>query len=267
VSMEAGRVRLGVDARLPLGDHVRVEGSAARVVDLAESARNVTLLAAGIVYDTDQVDAAARYEVRVASEGVKQVANAGITGALGDGFVASVQVRFLHDSATTPAHGFGFSVAAAYRGDRISVLADHRGRLGGLQAQGDREFEGDTRLSWTVSRAWELRAGHAYQLLPGDGFVDLWSLGVTAHPWDGGSVSAYGRWFHHRGASVVSPGIGLEVAQALGCGLYGVAGVNAWDGVGAARGAHFGQPGVYLRLDVAFDENWRCGVRAAPEER
>jgi hypothetical protein len=55
------------------------------------------------------------------------------------------------------------------------------------------------------------------------------------------------------------------VAQALGCGLYGVAGVNAWDGVGpdrsavGDRGALFGQPGGYLRLDVVFDENWRCG--------
>ena len=102
---------------------------------------------------------------------------------------------------------------------------------------------------------------------PGDGFVDLWSLGMTVHPWDGGSVGAFGRLLHDWDAGEWSPGLGLEVAQALGCGFYGVAGANAWDGVGADPGATFGQPGVYLRLDVVFDENWRCGGRATPEER
>ena len=205
--------------------------------------------------------------MRFAPDGVKQVATAGATGALGEATFASVQLRYLVDPAAATPQGFGFSVAGAYRGERASLLAHHQGSFGNLQAEGASEFEGDTRLSWLLSRAWEVRAGHAYQLLPGDGFVDLWSLGVTAHPWDGGSVSVYGRLFQDWDAGERSPGVGLEVAQALGCGFYGVAGVNAWDGVGADRGAIFGQPGVYLRLDVVFDENWRCGRSGAEDER
>jgi hypothetical protein len=267
VSATAGSLRVGLDTRYPLSDQLRLEGSAAREVDLGDPAGSATVLTAGLVFDGDAFDASARYEVRFTKDGTKQVATAGATGALGAATFGSVQLRYLVDPAATAPQGLSFSVAGAYRGDRASLLTHHRGSFGNLQAEGASEFEGDTRLSWRLSRSWEVRAGHAYQLLPGDAFVDLWSLGATAYPWGGGSVSAYGRLFHDWSAGDLSPGIGLEVAQALGCGLYGVAGVNAWEGGGADRGAVFGQPGVFLRLDVVFDENWRCGVRAAPEER
>jgi len=267
VSATAGSLRVGLDTRYPLSERLRLEGSAAQEVDLGVSARNATVLAAGLVYDGESLDASARYEVRFTPDAVKQVATLGATGALGAATFGSVQLRYLADPAAPTPQGFGFSVAGAYRGDRVALLTHHRGSFGNLQAVGASEFEGDTRLSWRLSRAVDVRAGHAYQLLPGDGFVDLWSLGVTAHPWDGGSVSAYGRLFHDWGAGDVSPGVGLEVAQSLGCGLYGVAGVNAWDGVGADRGAVFGQPGAYLRLDVVFDEGWRCGRKGAEGER
>ena len=265
VSATAGSLRVGLDTRYPLTERLRLEGSVAQQLHLSDPVRNATILTAGISFDGEALDASARYEVRYTSDGVKHVATLGTTGALGEEMFGSVQLRYLDDPAATVRQGFSVSLASAYRGERASVLAHHRGRFGSLQEVGEREFVGDTRLSWRLSRAWEIRAGHAYQLLPGDGFVDLWSLGVTTHPWDGGSVSAYGRLFHDWDAGDVSPGIGLEVAQALGCGLYGVAGVNAWDGVGADRGAVFGQPGVYLRVDVVFDENWRCGRRAEEE--
>ncbi len=259
VSATVGSLRVGLDTRYPLSERLRLEGSAAREMDLGDPARNATVLTAGLVYDGGALDASARYEVRFAPDGTKQVATVGATGALGAATFGSVQLRYLDDPTGDVRQGFGFSLAGAYRGDLVSLLTHHQGRFGNLQAVGEREFEGDTRVSWRLSRAWEVRAGHAYQLLPGDGFVDLWSLGLTAHPWDGGSVSAYGRLLHDWSADDLSPGVGLEVAQAVGCGLYGVAGVNAWDGVGADRGALFGQPGVYLRLDLVFDENWRCG--------
>ena len=259
VSPTAGSLRVGLDTRYPLTERLRLEGSAAQLVDLSEPMRNATVLTAGIAFDGDAMDASARYEVRFTPDSAKQVATLGATGALGAATFASVQVRYLDDPAATVRQGFGVSLAAAYRGDRVSLLTHHQGRFGNLQTLGEREFEGDMRVSWTMTPAWELRAGHAYQLLPGDGFVDLWSIGVAAHPWAGGSVGAYGRLFHDWDAGDSSPGLGLEVAQALGCGLYGVAGVNAWSGVGADRGAVFGQPGAYLRVDVVFDENWRCG--------
>ncbi len=267
VSASAGSLRVGLDTRLPLGERWSVEGSVAQQLDLADAARNATVLTAGLSYDGDTLDASARYEVRFTGEGTKQVATAGATGALGAAGFGSVQLRYLDDPAADPRHGFGVSVAAAYRGDRVSLLTHHRGRLGSLQALGGRELEGDTRLTWTLTPALALQVGHAYQLLPDDALVDMLSLGVSAYAWEGGSVSAYGRALHDWGAGEVSLGAGIEVAQALGCGVYGVAGANLWEGIGMDHGATFARPGVYVRVDVVFDEQWRCGRGADGGER
>ena len=267
VSASAGSLRVGLDTRLPLGERWSVEGSVAQQLDLADAARNATVLTAGMTYDGDTLDASARYEVRFTGEGTKQVATAGATGALGAVGFGSVQLRYLDDPAADPRHGFGVSVAAAYRGDRVSLLTHHRGRLGSLQALGGRELEGDTRLTWTLTPALALQVGHAYQLLPDDALVDMLSLGVSAYAWEGGSVSAYGRALHDWGAGEVSLGAGIEVAQALGCGVYGVAGANLWEGIGMDHGATFARPGVYVRVDVVFDEQWRCGRGADGGER
>ncbi len=259
VDAATGSLRLGLDTRYPLTERLRVEGSLAQVFDLDDPDRNATVATAGLLYDGETLDASARYEIRFAPDGVKQVATAGATGALGSDTFGSVQFRFLDDPAAVVRQGFGVSVAGAYRGDRLTLLAHHRATVGNLQADGATEFEGDTQLSWRLSPAWELRAGHVYQQRPGDGFVDVVSLGATVHPWSGGSIGVYGRLFHDWAADLWSPGVGLEVAQGLGCGFYGVVGVNVWDGVGTDRGAVFGEPGVYLRLDAVFDERWRCG--------
>jgi hypothetical protein len=37
-----------------------------------------------------------------------------------------------------------------------------------------------------------------------------------------------------------------------------VAGTNLFNGVGANYGATFGDPGLFLRFDVVFDEQWSC---------
>jgi hypothetical protein len=266
VSATAGSLRVGLDTRYPLTERISLEGSVSREVDFAASSRGATVLTAGLSYDDEALDASARYEVRFTPTGAKQVATASATGALARTTFGSIQLRYLDDPSATTRKGFSVSVAGAYRGDRLSLLTHHRGKTGALQADAARELDGDTRFSVELSNAWEFRLGHAYQLLPDDGFVDLWSIGATVHPWNGGGVSAYGRIFHDWDATIVSPGASLEVAQALGCGLYGVAGTNLWEGIGPDRGAVFGRAGAYLRLDVVFDQNWRCGRTGAGDD-
>ena len=51
----------------------------------------------------------------------------------------------------------------------------------------------------------------------------------------------------------------MEVSQQLGCGVYGVAGYNL-GGLDRNYGSVYGGSGVFLRLDVVFDEQWTCGA-------
>ncbi len=46
----------------------------------------------------------------------------------------------------------------------------------------------------------------------------------------------------------------------MGCGVYGVAGYNFLDGIGANDNAIFGESGLFLRIDIVFDEEWTCGA-------
>jgi SdrD B-like domain len=65
--------------------------------------------------------------------------------------------------------------------------------------------------------------------------------------------------YHDWNDQLISLGATLEASQNLGCGVYGVVGYNLLDGAGANDAAVFGETGVFLRLDIVFDEEWTCG--------
>lgn len=254
-----GRVRLALDTRLPLTERLRLEPSAERIVDLDDPARNATVLALGARWDDRDLDAEASAETRLAAA-VKVALRAHATFALADDLYGDVRAAWLRDPSGAPAEGFRLEGAVAYRGDTLTVLADHA-LEGGLYADGATRLRGDTRLDVRVDPEWSVRAGHLYELEPGTGLLDLWSLGAAARSWPGGEIGVYLRLANDWGVGAHSPGLGLEVGQALGCGATGVAGVNLFDGVGFGgemAGAIYTGPGVYLRLDLAFDEAWSC---------
>jgi hypothetical protein len=182
--------------------------------------------------------------------------------AVSDRLFVSLSSSGILDSAGKS--GFGFSLAGAYRGERWSVLSHSAAELGEISRTGD-NFTGDTRLSWLLDDGYDLRLGYAYRWLVGERYLELISLGSSLYAWEGGNLLLQGRLFHDWSSGDLTLGAGLEVSQRLGCGVYGVAGYNL-GGLNRDYGSVYGGAGAFIRLDVVFDEEWRCGRLFANKE-
>ena len=286
VSAAAGRVRLGLDTTLPLSETLSLQFGAEYRRGLSSAdgvqgdAQKDTQVAvrAGANYDTDDLDAALRYEVSWNPAASKHVIVGGSTFALSDRLYGSVTGTYLYDSAQ--GSGASFGVAGAYRGERLVLLTNNEARFGALSreggvrggtGQGDTgrgnigrgdSVWGDTRATWTLGERYDLRFGYAYRYLVGESYLDLVNVGGGFYAWQGGNVLVQARLFNDWTAQERAFGVGLEVSQRLGCGVYGVAGYNL-GGLDRDYGAVYGGSGVFVRLDAVFDEQWTCG-RAAP---
>ena len=255
LNSKAGHLRLGLNTTYPISDEVSLEAGVSQNIDLNNSQSNTTITA-GAAYNTQDLKANINYDI---SFGVstKHYLFAGTTFALDQNLYGSVNAEY---NSSAQGQGSKFSLAGAYRGSRMSVLANHTIRFGLYALNSNTEIYGDTRLNYFFADNWSLRAGYIYAYNDNLGFRDMYSLGATAYPWDGGSISAYGRFFNDWKNSNSSLGATVELAQDIGCGVQGVAGYNFMDGTSANHGSNFGQPGLFIRLDVAFDEEWKCGT-------
>jgi SdrD B-like domain len=260
IAGEVGRAQLGVDTEVPLTDKLTVTAGASQALDFSDSQKNETVLSAGASYSEPEV-----IQAQIANDlrfglTIKDVYFAGATFALAENVYGTTTIDYLYDGSSTPRHGFKFGVAFAYRGDRVSLLANHVARLGLYADSKKSDLTGDTRLNYQLDDIWSFRAGYLYDAKPDLGFRDMTSLGLTGNLWQGGSATAYGRLFHDWQDGTWNLGATLEASQQLACGVYGVGGANLFNGVGENYGATFGDPGVFLRFDIVFDEQWRCGA-------
>ena len=168
---------------------------------------------------------------------------------------------YLYDSAQ--GSGLSFSVAGAYRGERLALLTNNEAQFGALSREGSSVW-GDTRLTWTLGASSDLRFGYAYRYLVGAHYLDLVNIGGSFYAWQGGNILAQARLFNDWTSQARAFGVGVEVSQRLGCGVYGVVGYNL-GGLNRDYGAVYGGSGVFVRLDAVFDEQWTCGHTAPTE--
>ena len=255
LSAEASKVRLGLDTTYPVTENLSVDLGAEHRRDLNDPAQTTTVLRTGATYDTEDFDTSVRYEVSFDPTHTKHVITAGSNFALNERWFGSLTGTYVLDSADKS--GFSFSVASAYRGDRLSVLTQNTVQFSDLASEGD-NLTGDTRLTWRLAERYDLRLGYAYRWLVGDSYFDLLNLGLSLHAWEGSNVLAQLRFFNDWTLGERAFGAGLEVSQRLGCGVYGVAGYNL-GGLDRDYGSVYGGNGAFIRLDVVFDEQWTCG--------
>lgn len=256
---DAGQALLGVASQFPITTELTVDASAEGTIDLNDRERNEVVVGAGATYQTRDIDADARFEVRFA-DALKVTMGVGTTFAWDRDLFGSVTFDYLHDAASTPRNGVTFGVAAALRNESLDLLTTHEARWGSLAAGGRAELWGDIRASYPVDVAWDLRGGYLYRWRQDASLMDMIALGTTASPWDGGQVTAMGRVFHDWTEGDLAAGLTLEASQRLGCGVYGVAGVNLFNRFGISTPSIYTDPGPYVRVDVVFDEQWRCGT-------
>jgi SdrD B-like domain len=260
IAGDVGRAQLGVDTQVPVTDKLTVTAGASQSLNFSDSSQNETVFSAGATYnEPDVIQAEIANDLRFGVT-IKNVYFAGATFELADNVYGSTTIDYLYDGSSLPKHGFKFGVAFAYRGDRLSLLSNQVARLGLYAESKKAELTGDTRVNYQLDETWSFRAGYLYDSQPDLGFRDMTSFGVTGNLWSGGSATAYGRLFHDWSEGAFNFGVTLEASQELACGVYSVAGANLFNGVGANYGATFGDPGVFLRVDIVFDEQWRCGA-------
>ncbi len=262
-SGQAGAISLAANTEVPVNENVTVNAGASQRLDLQDDSKNETVLSVGVAYDEPEVvRGEVSYDLRFGVS-LKQVLFAGATFAVSDRLYGQTTVDVLGDSASSTDgktnSGFKFTLAGAYRGDVLSVLARHELRAGRFEENNATALTGDTRVNYLLNEVWSLRGSYIYDVQTELGFRDMFSLGASAYLWEGGYVTGYGRLFHNWQDAIWSSGVTLEASQSLACGVYGVGGVNLFDGTSQNYGGVFGEPGVFLRLDVVFDEEWRCG--------
>lgn len=255
VSAEAGSVRLGIHTTYPITDTISIDAGIEHVQDFNGSQGDNTIVTLAANYDTADIDGSLKYEVAWNEARIKQSIAASTLFAVSDQLFASIDSTWLSDSSSKS--GFRFGLATAYRGERITLLSNNNAQFNALAPTGD-TLTGDTRLSWLLSERTDLRLGYAYTWNLDESYLDMMSAGTSLYAWQGGNVLLQTRLFHDWSSGDTALGAGIEVSQQLGCGLYGAAGYNV-GGLDKDYGAVHNGAGAFVRLDVVFDEEWRCG--------
>ncbi|MDZ7703735.1 MAG: hypothetical protein U5L04_04525 [Trueperaceae bacterium] len=256
VSAAAGELNIGVSTSLPLSERLSFEPSFEQVLDFDDSSNNATVLATALRYDDDDGDGNARLETRFGPGGTKLLFSGGANLADTDPLFWGVGTSVLYEAARTPSFGLSLRLDSAYRGDGLTFLGTSQLYAGSLSDSGGFELLGDLRFEVPIAARTDARLGYRYRYLEESRYQDLITLGSSVGLWQGGSAGLYGRLFndYDLGSEL---GFTLELSQQLACGLYGVAGYSS----GGTSDPVFGRNGFQLRLDVAVDEQWRCGRR------
>ncbi|PNY82380.1 hypothetical protein [Deinococcus koreensis] len=237
---QAGRFRVGLDTDVPLTETLSAQ-LAAEVDTTARSS-----VAVGLNYARGNTRASGRAEFSVSGGGVKQVYTASAALQLSPDVVISPSGEYavLEDGT----RGSRFSLAAAWRGERWSLLTNNVLR-GGFY--GDL-LEGELRASYQQGERLFIRPGAAYRLTGGV-FTGQLGLGATYYVTNIFGVGGNVAYLYQPATGTGQLALGAELSARLAPGLVASAGVNVrgFSGLGSTSKT---EPGYYLRLDYLFDE-------------
>ncbi len=149
--------------------------------------------------------------------------------------------------------GGKFSLAAAYRGDRLSILSNHVARTGFYQASDGTVYEGELRAGYEADQQWFLRAGGAARLSNPSTWTFQVGGGFTYFLTDLVGLGANTSYLFQPSTASGQLSLGLEGSLRVAQGLLVSAGVNLL-GTQTSLAGFQTQPGLYLRLDWQFDE-------------
>jgi hypothetical protein len=254
LSGNAGQARVGLDTTIPLGNNWSAQlGGEANFVPVNGSTASVF---AGALYNNNTTQASARAQLSFQSTGIKQVYTAGGIFRVGNDLVISPSIEYdvLPEFVTLTNNssvrdGGRYSIAAAWRADRLSVLTNNTGRFGIYAPKGD-EIEGEVQLGYQSDERLFFRSGLAYKLALGI-FTGQASIGATYFVTDTLGIGGNAAFLFQPATGQTKTSFGLEGSFRVLNGLVLSAGFNftGFTGIGG-----FTQPGFYVRLDWKFDE-------------
>jgi hypothetical protein len=254
LSGDAGRARVGLDTTIPLGSNWSAQlGGEANFAPITSTTASVF---AGALYNASNTQASARVQFSFQPTGIKQVYTLGGIFRPSDNLVISPSIEYdvLPEFVTLTNNssvrdGGRYSIAAAWRSDRLSILTNNTGRFGIYAPKGD-EIEGELQLGYQSDERLFFRSGIAYKLALGT-FTAQASLGATYFVTDTVGIGANAAYLFQPATGVSKLAFGLEGSFRVLNGLVLSAGFNfqGFTGIGG-----FSQPGFYVRLDWKFDE-------------
>jgi hypothetical protein len=253
VSGDAGRARVGLDTNIPLGSNWSAQlGGEANFAPISSS----TSVFAGALYNSNDTQASARAQLSFQPTGVKQVYTLGGIFRPSDSLVISPSLEYdvlpefvTLTNDTRVRDGGRYSIAAAWRSERVNVLTNNTGRFGIYAPKGD-EIQGEIQLGYQSDERLFFRSGIAYKLALGV-FTAQASVGATYFVTDTVGVGVNAAYLFQPATGSSKLAFGLEGSFRVLNGLVLSAGFNfqGFTGIGG-----FSQPGFYLRLDWKFDE-------------
>lgn len=248
---EAGRTRLGLETTIPLSPALQLGLSSN--VTLADNAQGGASAGLGLRYKTDQLQASARAEIsgQASASGIKQVYEFGLIYKPSNDLIVSPQATYVREASGTD--GTRFSLAGAYRGDRLSVLTQNVLRGGFYRDADGILFEGEVRGGYQADERWFVRLGTAYRLSDTGVFTGQVGGGFTYFLSDTFGLGANGSYLFQPATSSGQLSLGVEASLRVATGLTFSVGANLL-GTQTSLAGFQSLPGLYLRLDWLFDE-------------
>lgn len=248
---EAARTRLGLETTLPLSKELQMGLSTN--FTLADNAQGGASAGLGLRYKADHLQASARVEIsgQASAPGIKQVYEFGLVFKPSNDLIVSPQATFVREASGTD--GTRFSLAGAYRGDRLSLLTQNVLKGGFYRDADGVLFEGELRGGYQADERWFLRLGTAYRLSDTGIFTAQVGGGATYFLSDVFGLGGNTSYLFQPATSSGQLSLGVEASLRLTTGLTFSVGANLL-GTQTSLGGFQSKPGLYLRLDWLFDE-------------
>ncbi len=248
---EAGRTRLGLDTTLPLSKELQLGLSTNLTV--ADNAQGGASAGLGLRYNGENLQASARAEVsgQASAPGIKQVYEFGLIYKPSSDLILSPQAAYVREASGTD--GTRFSLAGAYRGDRLSLLTQNVLKGGFYRDADGVLFEGEMRGGYQADERWFLRLGTAYRLADTGIFTGQVGGGLTYFLTNTFGLGASASYLFQPATRSGQLSLGLEASLRVATGLTFSVGANLL-GTETSLGGFQSLPGLYLRLDWLFDE-------------
>lgn len=248
---EAGRTRLGLDTTIPLSKELQLGLSSN--VTIADNAQGGASAGLGLRYNGENLQASARAEVsgQASAPGIKQVYEFGLIYKPSSDLIISPQAAYVREAGG--AEGTRFSLAGAYRGDRLSLLTQNLLKGGFYRDADGVLFEGEVRGGYQADERWFLRLGTAYRLAEEGIFTGQVGGGLTYFLTDTFGLGASASYLFQPATRSGQLSLGLEASLRVATGLTFSVGANLL-GTETSLGGFQSLPGLYLRLDWLFDE-------------
>lgn len=251
LSGQAGVARVGLDTSIPFSQEfsLLLAGS----LTLADAGQGGAGGSIGFRYTGADLLASVRAELsgQAIQPGLKQVYDFGLVWRANDVLIISPAAQYVREA--TGDSGGKFSLAAAYRGDQLSILSNHVARTGFYQASDGTVYEGELLAGYEADQHWFLRAGAAARLSNPSTWTFQVGGGFTYFLTDLVGLGANTSYLFQPSSASGQLSLGLEGSLRVAQGLLFSAGVNLL-GTQTSLAGFQTQPGLYLRLDWQFDE-------------